>query len=559
MKQPAGIGKQSEVSPYLSRDFNRMSAWAELGELARAPYDLTAPGALSPARIHSCRAHGAGFDLLYSTQRVDEPVLAALQRLAEESGAVTQFRLMKKGAVLNRIEGWASEERQVLHTACRDIFAPVSLAPEAAAQAKGELEKLADFLAALEAETIVNAAGEPFTDLIQVGIGGSDLGPRALYLALAAYKIPGRRVHFISNVDPDDAAATLGGLDLAKTLVNVVSKSGSTLETLTNEELVRKAFVEAGLEPSRHFLAVTGKGSPMDNPARYLRSFYMFDSIGGRYSATSMVGAVMLGFGLGYAHLLEILRGAQAMDLAAEEPDIRQNLPLLLALLGIWNHNFLGCETLAILPYSQALVRFPAHLQQCDMESNGKSVTRQGKPLAWKSGPIIWGEPGTNGQHAFYQLIHQGTVIVPIEFIGFRTSQYDRDLLIEQTTSQEKLVANLLAQALALATGQPHENPNRSFAGNRPSAVLLADRLTPYTMGALLALYEAKVVFQGFIWNVNSFDQEGVQLGKKLATRLLAHYAGLRQDPGYSGEAADDLGWALLGAAGMLGNWQTGK
>jgi len=539
-------------SSYFSRDFSMMPACAELAALAGAPYDLTAPGALSPARINRYRTHAAGLDLLYSTQRVDESVLAALQKLAEQSGAVVQFLLMKKGAVLNRIEGYASEERQVLHTACRDIFAPVSLAPEATAQARAELEKLADFLTALAAGAIVNAAGEPFTDLIQVGIGGSDLGPRALYLALAAYKIPGRRVHFISNVDPDDAAAILNGLDLAKTLVNVVSKSGSTLETMTNEELVRQAYVEAGLEPSRHFLAVTGKGSPMDNPARYLRSFYMFDSIGGRYSATSMVGAVMLGFGLGYPQLLEILRGANAMDLAAEEPDIRRNPALLLALLGIWNHNFLGLETLAILPYSQALVRFTAHLQQCDMESNGKSVTRQGNPLAWKSGPIIWGEPGTNGQHAFYQLIHQGTVIVPVEFIGFRASQYGRDLIIEQTTSQEKLVANLLAQALALATGQPQENPNRSFAGNRPSAVLLADRLTPYTMGALLALYEAKVVFQGFIWNINSFDQEGVQLGKKLANRLLAHYAGRRQDSGYSGEGLDESGWALLAAAGVL-------
>ncbi|MDG4475109.1 glucose-6-phosphate isomerase [Thiovibrio frasassiensis] len=552
MEQSAESGKQHDASLYFSRDFNKMASFAELGALARAPYDLTAPDALSPARIRRYRTHAAGFDLLYSTQRVDEPVLAALQKLAEESGAVAQFRLMKKGAVLNRIEGYASEERQVLHTACRDIFAPGSQAPEATEQAKGELVKLADFLTALEAGSIVNAAGEVFTDLIQVGIGGSDLGPRALYLALAAYKFPGRRVHFISNVDPDDAAATLSGLDLSRTLVNVVSKSGSTLETMTNEALVRKAFSEAGLEPERHFLAVTGKGSPMDNPARYLRSFYMFDSIGGRYSATSMVGAVMLGFALGYPQLLEILRGAQAMDLAAEEEDILCNPPLLLALLGIWNHSFLGSETLAILPYSQALVRFTAHLQQCDMESNGKSVTRQGKPLAWKSGPIIWGEPGTNGQHAFYQLIHQGTAIVPVEFIGFRTSQHGSDLMIEQTTSQEKLVANLLAQALALATGQPEDNPNRRFPGNRPSSLLLADRLTPYTMGALLALYEAKVVFQGFIWNINSFDQEGVQLGKRLATRLLAHYAGRRQDPGYSGEESDALGWALLGAAGML-------
>lgn len=437
MKQPAGTVGQRDVSLFFSRNFNTMNACDELGELARTPYDLTASGALSPARISSYRTHAVGIDLLYSTQRVDEAALTALQRLADESGATAQFLEMKKGAVLNRIEGYASEERQVLHTACRDIFAPVGLAPEASAQAKTELEKLAGFLAALEAGTIVNAAGEPFTDLIQVGIGGSDLGPRALYLALAAYKIPGRRIHFISNVDPDDAAATLNGLDLARTLVNVVSKSGSTLETLTNEALIREAFVEAGLEPNRHFLAVTGKGSPMDSPSRYLRSFYMFDSIGGRYSATSMVGAVMLGFALGYPHLLEILRGANAMDLAAEEHDIRRNPALLLALLGIWNHNFLGCETLAILPYSQALVRFTAHLQQCDMESNGKSVTRQGKDLSWESGPIIWGEPGTNGQHAFYQLIHQGTVIVPAEFIGFRENQYGRDLLIEQTTSRK--------------------------------------------------------------------------------------------------------------------------
>ena len=490
--------------------------------------------------------------MFYGTQRVDDAVLAALQDLADESGAVAQFLLMKQGAVLNRIEGYASEERQVLHTACRDIFSSPAAAPEAAAQAKGELEKLALFLEELAAGKIVNAAGEAFTDMIQIGIGGSDLGPRALYLALAAFSVPGRRVHFISNVDPDDAAAVLQGLDLRRVLVNVVSKSGTTLETLTNEELVRNAFLRAGCDPARHFLAVTGKGSPMDNPRRYLRSFYMFDYIGGRYSATSMVGAVMLGFALGQANLTEILEGAHAMDLAAEERDIRKNPALLLALLGIWNHNFLGHETVAVLPYSQALVRFAAHLQQCDMESNGKSVTRQGKPLSWQSGPIVWGEPGTNGQHAFYQLIHQGTAVVPVEFIGFRQSQHGEDLLVEDTTSQQKLLANLLAQAIALATGQPDANPNRRFAGNRPSSVLLADRLTPRTMGALLALYEAKVVFQGFVWNINSFDQEGVQLGKKLANRLLAHFAGSSKEAGYSGEESDPLGWAFLEAADLL-------
>ena len=536
----------------LCRDFDRLAATGVLQRLAEHPFDLTAPAALTPERISRYRSSAAGLDLLYATQRIDEATLDALQSLADESRVVEQFLLMRQGAVLNRIEGFASENRQVLHTACRDLFAEAPLAPAATAQARAELAKLRTFLAELDNGQLVNAAGAPFTELVHVGIGGSDLGPRALYLALAAFAKPGRRVHFISNVDPDDAAAVLAGLDLSRTLVNVVSKSGTTLETLTNEELVRQAFVAAGLAPERHFLAVTGQGSPMDNPARYLRSFYMFDYIGGRYSATSMVGAVMLGFALGDEQVVEILRGAHAMDLAAAEPAIRHNPALLLALLGIWNRNFLGCDTVAVLPYSQALVRFAAHLQQLDMESNGKSVSRGGRELAWQSGPVLWGEPGTNGQHAFYQLLHQGTTIVPTEFIGFRQNQLDKDLLLQGTTSQEKLVANLLAQILALATGQPHENPNQRFAGNRPSALLIADRLTPYAMGALLALYEAKVVFQGFLWNINSFDQEGVQLGKKLANGLLAHFSARRENFLYNGSEPDPRGWALLKAAGLL-------
>ncbi|MDA8165851.1 MAG: glucose-6-phosphate isomerase [Desulfobacteraceae bacterium] len=532
------------------RNMDALAAYEKLAALSRHPYDLSR-SAPPPDRFASYLCRGAGFDLLYATQRVDGPVLAALQELADESGAVDQFLAMKKGAVLNRIEGYASEERQVLHTAMRDLFAGHPHAPEATSLAREELAKLEDFLAGLETGRVANERGEAFTDLVHIGIGGSDLGPRAVYLGLAAFRRPGRNVHFISNVDPDDAAAVIRGLDLSRTLVNVVSKSGTTLETLTNEELARAAFARAGLDPRRHFLAVTGQSSPMDNPERYLRSFYMFGFIGGRYSATSMVGAVMLGFALGYENFIEILRGASEMDTAAEERDIRQNPALLLALLGIWNRNFLGCPTVAILPYSQALIRFTAHLQQLDMESNGKSVNRQGQKIPYPTGPIVWGEPGTNGQHAFYQLIHQGTEIIPTELIGFRYNQYQEDTLIEGTTSQEKLMANLLAQSLALATGQESDNPNRRFAGNRPSAVLMADRLTPRTMGALLALYEAKVVFQGFVWNINSFDQEGVQLGKKLATRLLDHFGRCRQDAAYNGGMMDPAGWSLLQAAGV--------
>jgi glucose-6-phosphate isomerase len=532
-------------------DLDEQPVYEKLMKLARNPFDLSAPGAISPERILSYKASAAGFDLLYSTQRVDGVVLNGLQQLADQSDAVDQFLAMKRGAVMNRIKGHESENRQVLHTACRDIFSNSPYNGEATGQAKQQLENLKAFLQELEQGKLVNKEGRPFTDYINIGIGGSDLGPRALYIALSAYSLNNRRVHFVSNVDPDDAAAVLQGLDLSRTLVGVVSKSGSTLETLTNEEQVRAAFTKSGLNPRNHFLAITGQGSPMDNPEKYLRSFYMYDYIGGRYSATSMVGAVMLGFGLGYDAVLEILRGASAMDCAAEERDIRKNPALLLALLGIWNHNFLGHETLAVLPYSQALLRFPAHLQQCDMESNGKSITREGEKVSCATGPIVWGEPGTNGQHAFYQLLHQGTTTVPAEFIGFRQSQYHTDQEIRGTTSQEKLAANLLAQSLALATGMKSSNPNRSFAGNRPSSVLLADRLTPYVMGSLLALYEAKIVFQGFIWNINSFDQEGVQLGKVLASHFLEHMSVVRQRGAEDRDRYPES-WTMLEAAGFL-------
>jgi len=507
------------------KNFCDLSAVARLRRLAETPSDLTQPGFLSPERFSRYRLSACGFDLLYATQRLDDAVLDSLQSLADEAEVVEKFLAMKQGAVINRIEGFASEERQVLHTASRDVFREQVDNPEATARAKQQLAHLQTFLAELEDGTVVNHKGESFTTMIQVGIGGSDLGPRALCLALAAYARPNRRVRFIANVDPDDAAAVLAGLDLSRTLVNVVSKSGTTLETLTNEQLVRTAFEEAGLDPLRHLISVTGEGSPMDNPQRYLASFYMFDYIGGRYSATSMVGLVTLGFLLGYEQISEILAGAHAMDLAAEEPELRKNMPLMMAMCGIWNHNFLELPTLAILPYSQALQRFPAHLQQCDMESNGKGITRRGEAVEQKSGPVVWGEPGTNGQHAFYQLLHQGTEIVPAEFIGFRRSQRGRDLVVKGSTSQQKLVANMLAQSLALAMGRKNENPNKTFPGNRPNVILLADCLTPYAMGALLALYEARIVLQGFCWNINSFDQEGVQLGKALATRLLDEMA----------------------------------
>lgn len=496
--------------------FDRLKSTARLRELAEDPLDLTREEVLTPKRIDAMRSEHLGFKLFYATECLDEKILFALVDLAKETDAVKKMQSMQAGEVVNRIHGIPSENRPALHTAMRDFFEqPINAKParDATALAYAELQKLKEFLEEIEKEE--------FTDLIQIGIGGSELGPKAVYVALEAFKKAGRRVHFLSNVDPDEAAAILRSVDLQKTLVVVVSKSGSTLETLTNQELVRKRLQEAGIDPKERLLAVTGKGSPMDDPSLYRASFYIWDYIGGRYSVTSMVGAVALAFALGMDRFLEFLRGASAMDKAAMSSDEQINLPLLSALLGIWNRNFLGHPSTAIIPYSHALSRFPAHLQQLDMESNGKRIDKEGHVVHFDTGPIIWGEPGTNGQHSFYQMIHQGTTIVPLEFVGFSLSQYGEDLSYKGTFSQEKLLSNMFAQAVALAQGQQSSNPNKFFPGNRPSRILLGHKLDPYTMGALLAFYEHKVAFQGFIWNINSFDQEGVELGKTLALKFI--------------------------------------
>ena len=504
--------------------FHHLKSVIRLNELAEDPFDLTLEGALTPKRVDAMRMASGHFSLFFSTERVSDVIVNALCELAVETEAVKKMSYVQSGAIVNFIEGYPSEQRSVLHTAMRDFFEQrqtATPAKEATELAYKELEKLKHFLNGIEKE-------QHFTDLVQIGIGGSDLGPRAVCLALQAFHKPNRRVHFMSNVDPDDGAHLFRTLDLKKTLVVVVSKSGSTLETLTNEAFIKDKYKKAGLNPRDHFLAVTGKGSPMDDPKEYLASFYIWDYIGGRYSATSMVGAVALAFALGMERLLDFLRGASHMDKLALHSHPRENLPLFSALLGIWNRNFLSLPTVAIIPYSQALSRFPAHLQQLDMESNGKRIDKKGKIADFDTGPIIWGEPGTNGQHSFFQSIHQGTQIVPIEFIGFKKNQYKEDILIHGTTCQEKLLANLFAQSIALATGQKSDNPNTFFPGNRPNRVLLAEQLDPFTMGALLAYYEHKVVFQGLIWNINSFDQEGVQLGKKLAIKIIDQFSSLR-------------------------------
>jgi glucose-6-phosphate isomerase len=509
--------------------FSKYNATERLKRLAEHPFDLTAPGNLTPERLEKFRAASCGYKLFYGTERITEEVMQALLDLAREGQALKKMEQMQAGEVLNTIHGYPSENRSVLHTATRDFFDnpnPAKAAVEAARLTMSEIDKLKTFISKINCEN-------RFTDLVMIGIGGSDLGPRAHYIALQYLQKKDRRAHFICNVDPDDAANTLHGVDLAKTLVLVISKTGTTLETASNEEIVRARFKQEKLKPEQHFISVTMPGSPMDDPNKYLATFHIWDWIGGRYSTTSMVGGVLLSFTCGFDSFWEFLRGASAMDKAALTSDTSKNLPLLAALLGIWNRNFLNHPTLGIIPYSQALQRFPAHIQQLDMESNGKHIDKFGRTVDFETGPIIWGEPGTNAQHSFYQLIHQGTTVVPLEIIGYKQSQLEQDLNYQGTTSQQKLLANLFAQSLGLATGQKNENPDKEFQGNRPTHILLGERLTPFSLGALLSFFEHKVAFQGFIWDINSFDQEGVQLGKVLANRIIGRYANPQSSEAY--------------------------
>ncbi|MCQ2500930.1 MAG: glucose-6-phosphate isomerase, partial [Lachnospiraceae bacterium] len=387
--------------------------------------------------------------------------------------------------------------------------------------------KAAAFAEKVYSGEIVNENGEKYTTVCQVGIGGSDLGPRALYLALENWAIKNgslkMQAKFISNVDPDDGAAVMNSMDLAHSLFIVVSKSGTTLETLTNQTFVQETLTKAGLDPSKHLLAVTSETSPLANNPDFLESFYMDDYIGGRYSSSSCVGAVILTLALGADTFAAIMNGAAEMDKTAKNENILENPSMLDAMIGVYERNVLGYPATAVLPYSQALSRFPAHLQQLDMESNGKHVNRFGEPVTYPTGPIIFGEPGTNGQHSFYQLLHQGTDITPLQFVGFKNNQIGQDVIIEGSTSQAKLCANVAAQIVAFACGKDDENPNKQFEGGRPSSIIIGEQLTPEALGALLAHFENKVMFQGFAWNLNSFDQEGVQLGKILAKRVLAH------------------------------------
>ena len=481
---------------------------------------------LNPARIKTYHAKaGGGLTYHYGAMPIAEEHLNVLQQLSEELSLTEKYQAVVDGQVMN-----TGEKRLVLHHLSRgQVGKPVSADGEdKGAFYQAQLQKIERFSSQVRSGAILGSTGKKFSTVVQIGIGGSDLGPRALYLALKGWctskEIELIDAQFISNVDPDDAQAVLNNLDLESTLFILVSKSGTTLETLTNRDLVIQAIEASGIrgiDPAKHMVAVTSKTSPLATSSSVLESFFIDDYIGGRYSSTSAVGAVVLSLSFGFDVFNSLLDGAHEADVLALNPNIKENAALLDALLGVYLRNVLLYPTTAILPYSQALSRFPAHLQQLDMESNGKHVNRDGLSISYPTGPVIFGEPGTNGQHSFYQLLHQGTDIVPLQFIGFSESQYHKDIVVEGSTSQEKLNANLVAQIVAFALGKDDVKPNKQFTGNRPSSLLSARQLDPQALGALLAHYENKVMFQGFIWNLNSFDQEGVQLGKVLATKVL--------------------------------------
>ncbi len=506
-------------------NYDQLDASSKLKSDARVDLTKVMTGASGEERVKKYSAKmAAGLTYNYAAKNVDDTILADLQKLADEAGLIDKFEALYNGEFVN-----VGENRMVLHHLTRG-----QLGKDVVFNGKNEREfytgvqkRVAEFAGKVHSGEIANEKGEKFTTVVQIGIGGSDLGPRAMYLALENWaRVNGflkMNAQFISNVDPDDAAAVLAGVDVARSLFILVSKSGTTLETLTNESFVKDALKKAGLDPSKHMIAVTSQTSPLAGNSDYLDSFFMDDFVGGRYSSCSAVGGAVLSLAFGPEIFDRFLKGAAEEDKLSTSLNVLENAALLDALIGVYERNVLGYGSTAVLPYSQALSRFPAHLQQMDMESNGKSVNRLGEEVSYPTGPVIFGEPGTNGQHSFYQLLHQGTDIIPLQFIGFKESQQGVDVEIQGSTSQHKLSANVAAQIMAFACGKDDDNKNKKFAGNRPSSIIIGEKLTPEALGALLAHFENKVMFQGFAWNLNSFDQEGVQLGKVLAKKVLAH------------------------------------
>jgi glucose-6-phosphate isomerase len=517
----------------VTTDPTTTDAWDELAGLQGALEDtktsLRSLFADDPGRVDRYTLTAVDLVVDGSKHLVTEDVLDALVRLGEQTGLPERVAAMFSGQHIN-----STEDRAVLHTALRsEVGAGLRVdGQDVSGDVHDVLARMGGFAERVRSGEWVGSTGKRIRTIVNIGIGGSDLGPYMAYRALAPYRHADIECRFVSNVDPAHLLMALEGIDAESTLFVVASKTFTTIETISNATAA-KEWLLANLDGSddqavaKHFIAlstnaegVAGFGIDTAN------MFGFWDWVGGRYSVDSAIGMSLM-IAIGPEAFGEMLGGFRMMDEHFANAPLRENVPVMLGLLGIWYRNFWDYDTHAVLPYCQFLDRFPAYLQQLDMESNGKSVRLDGSPVSYETGPIVWGEPGTNGQHAFYQLIHQGSSVVPADFIGFN---HPAEHVGQQ---HDLLMANMFAQAEALAFGKsadevaadgatPELVPHRTFNGNRPSTVIMADRLTPSVLGQLVALYEHKVFTQGTVWGLNSFDQWGVELGKVLATAISA-------------------------------------
>ena len=509
-------------------DVTTTPAWSALQAVPRSG-SLRALFATDPGRAerHTHLAGDLRVDL--SKNLVDDRIVAALIDVARAAGVEAHRDAMLRGERIN-----VTEDRAVLHTALRLppsaslVIDGVDVVPDIHAV----LARMRTFARSVRDGSWRGATGERIATVVNIGIGGSDLGPAMCALALEAHRQPGLALRFVSNVDGADIHQALDGLDPATTLVVVSSKTFTTLETIANATCARDWIVGALGDDSvaRHFVAVSTNGAKVaEFGIDTANMFGFWDWVGGRYSVDSAIGLSLM-IGVGPEAFDEFLGGFRAIDEHFRSAPLDRNVPVLMAMIGIWYVNVLGLGSKAVLPYAHELRRFPAYLQQLDMESNGKRVRRDGSPVSIATGPVIWGEPGTNGQHAFYQLLHQGTQVVPVDFIGVARPEHPYD------AQHRMLLANMLAQSEALAFGKTldevvaegvpeHQQAHRVFPGDRPSTTIVAPRLTPSVLGQLIALYEHVVFVQGVVWGINSFDQWGVELGKVLAARILPELA----------------------------------
>ncbi|MEE8398982.1 MAG: glucose-6-phosphate isomerase [Desulfobacterales bacterium] len=485
----------------------------------------------------SFRGGGLFYDI--SRQRVDEPTMDLLFALAEKKALIEKFDGMNRGSIVN-----LTEQRAALHTASRSFSGnPVevngsNVMPDIA----GEREAIETFSNAVRRGTIKGSTGKAFEHVVVVGIGGSYLGAAFVNAALEPLSDHRFRLHFLSNVDPREFAGLISNIDPETTLWIIVSKSYTTTETLANAQAVTTFISTRGLDPTQHCIAVTKKGSPGDDPTHsVLRTFHMFDFIGGRYAVSSAVGGVPLSIVYGYDVFERFLKGAEEMDHHSIHAPIEKNLPLISALISVWNYSFLGYRAQAIVPYASPLRKLAPHIQQLHMESNGKSVDTSGTALKEPVGYVIFGEPGTNAQHSFFQLAHQGRPF-PTEFLGvIQPPDNAGETASSGVTNHQELWANMVSQATALAIGKDDENPTKHFPGNRPSSTLLLTDLSPENIGRLLSFYEARTIFEGFLWDINPFDQFGVELGKTTARGLREEIAAKNKEPDHDFSNLDPI------------------